>query len=115
VSSARQEMLDKIISRAKLGVKSEYDGDEDGDNTCRYRTQDGNRCFVGELIPDEKYSPTIEDTPVGKHIISMIPDATLSDIEFLQDMQTVHDNLPIREWQDGLRALADKYELSFNW
>ena len=115
MSDARQEMLNKVISRAKLGVKSAYDGGEDDGNTCRYRTRDGNRCFVGELIPDERYTPYIEDAPIGKHIIDMIPDATLSDIEFLQDMQTVHDNSPVREWQDELHALADKYELSFNW
>ena len=112
--NARQEMLDKVILRAKLGMKSSDGGDGFG-NTCLYRTKDGNRCFVGELIPDEKYSPMIEDAPVGRDIIDMIPGATESDIDFLQDMQTVHDNLPIREWQDGLSALADKYNLSFNW
>lgn len=27
---------------------------------CRYRTEDGNKCLVGALIPDELYSPVME-------------------------------------------------------
>jgi hypothetical protein len=113
MSSERQEMLNKVISRAKLGVKSSEEDEDDGNN-CLYRAADGNRCFVGELIPDEKYSRDIEDTPVGKHMIDRIPGATLLDIDFLQDMQTVHDNYTVEEWKDELSSLADKYNLQFN-
>ncbi len=114
MSNARQEMLDKVISRAKLGVKSN-DGVEDNGNTCLYRTKDGNRCFVGELILDEKYSPHIENEEIGKDVIEMIPGATNSDLNFLRDLQSIHDNYLVEEWKDEIHTLADKYNLSFNW
>jgi len=114
MSSERQEMLNKVISRAKLGVKSSEEDEDDGNN-CLYRSADGNRCFVGELIPDEKYYERIEEKPIGKDVIDIIPGATNADLNFLRDLQSIHDNYTVEEWKDELSSLADKYNLQFNW
>jgi hypothetical protein len=46
-------------------VQASRDGQfpsRDPDRGCRYRCEDGRRCAIGFLIPDEQYSPELEGT-----------------------------------------------------
>jgi len=87
--------------------------------SCRYRGEDGGRCAVGILIPDEMYSSEIEGSRV--HCL----DINSNDIYqylgkdnmlFLDSLQCVHDES--RCWNKGvmdsksLMLLAKTYKLT---
>ena len=93
-------------------------------NQCLYRTLDGNRCFVGALIPNRLYRKAFENrsissllggsTPVPKlqELFSEIPPASLSSL------QTIHDNWDSAKQSKShvrtyLRDFAESHNLSY--
>lgn len=123
----KQEIFNKVWAHAQ---KQEPALNIDGE--CCYRTVDGRRCFIGCLIPDDKYTPQIENiTPsnlmrfdaladvikTGKDILRRIFNeigiATDSDnLVFLQSLQRVHDMNNKINWDNELRNIAKTYKLT---
>ena len=79
---------------------------------CRYRAPNGDKCAIGCLIPDDKYDPSMEG-----HLISCSPliqdaiGASEDHIDFLTDLQRVHDFSNPSEWNERLQAVALRYKL----
>ena len=79
---------------------------------CRYRAPNGDKCAIGCLIPDDKYDPNMEG-----HLISCSPliqdaiGASEDHIDFLTDLQRVHDFSNPSEWNERLQAVALQYKL----
>ena len=86
-----------------------------------YRGDDGFRCSIGILIPDEVYDPACETWPIkGRvNIDSTDPADTLSawfmlqgaDLEFLVGLQSVHDDVEVSHWMTALVALARVHQI----
>lgn len=60
---------------------------------CLYRGPKGAKCFVGVLIPDDKYKPTF-DRGIGmlSEVASEVfGEISSSEIRFLSDIRFVHD------------------------
>ena len=83
---------------------------------CLYRGPGGLKCGIGMLIPDEKYTPELEDTtpthPTDEpqfskhpniqllyHVLSSVGVSleTYADQLFLRQLQDVHDNITASE------------------
>lgn len=68
---------------------------------CRFRTELGERCAVGCLIPDDQYDPAMEVGGVG----TLVDEGWLDDgmnaiaIELLMDLQDIHDEA--RNWDES--------------
>lgn len=82
---------------------------------CFYRGPNKTKCAAGFLIPDEIYKPDME----GKRIITVIINTTelwplRSELEFINDLQCMHDNpvIKVESWKQELIALANKYKIS---
>lgn len=87
---------------------------------CAYRTRDKKMCAVGCLIPDDVYHGDME----GKLAVNLIHFPGISglfgtDLEFLNDVQKVHDYFRESQtdtFRDYLvfhyRLLADMFDLS---
>src|SRR5215510_14994918 len=78
---------------------------------CMYRTPDGLKCAVGCLITDEEYRPDME----GKTILLLcelgwLHQRFLDHINFLCDLQRVHDCYLPNQWREDLRDIAEVYE-----
>lgn len=87
-----------------------------GDMGCAYRGEDGLKCAIGALIPDEIYSRHIE----GKSVVSLavkkiLPrcgvGTDLSTLEFLKALQDIHDKEDPFCWRKSLIYLADSFNL----
>jgi len=83
---------------------------------CAYRGDNGLKCAIGALIPDNEYIPEME----GNLIIDnfrrgFIPPslAGFEDIWLLSSIQSVHDNEDVSEWENGFRRVAHVYNLIF--
>lgn len=68
---------------------------------CRYRTEDGLKCNVGHLIPDEDYDPKMDANSTGGAISTVL--CRFPQLHYLRpfqhllsDLQAVHDSLLVR-------------------
>jgi hypothetical protein len=111
-----QSIFDRVAEHF-LGMEDPAQNDM-GD--CVYRTDDGNRCFVGALIKDEDYDPSFEGVAIGseenldyykgrpealrKAVMSSLtkdypdlPQSLPEDVkDLLINLQVIHD-----DWTDG--------------
>jgi hypothetical protein len=70
--------------------------------TCRYRTDDGLKCAIGSLIPDEVYNPAMDNVggvyglaqefPQVMEQLFDITDDNDINLGFLGALQSVHDS-----------------------
>lgn len=89
----RQLICDTSLAGKFPAVESP---DEHG-AACRYRNYEGKKCFVGLLIPDDKYLPLMDDGLGNvEELLSEYPDCleipTGMNLQQLLDIQKVHDN-----------------------
>lgn len=98
---------EQMINAVKLGNKDSRSIDG---HRCVYRSDDGNKCFVGVFIPDDVYDDRIENSGCGG---SLNADILFKDypglrhymplkVEGMVAFQRVHD----RALVGGLHALA---------
>jgi len=108
----RQEIFE-IGARHLLnqGERSERLG-KTGDMFCSYRGDEGRKCVIGALIPDDKYDPNMEERGVYSLLIDFPECLDVVDDEFfLTSLQQIHDrNLPI-SWKEKLYNLGKEWNL----
>ena len=107
IVGTKQEIFDKVVKHAReQGVRS-----TDLEGNCRYKNPNGNKCFIGALIPDSEYSEDIED----KKVNSLIDSGKLyfGDRMFLQLIQTIHDKFSVSDWKAMFEVLAEEHGLEY--
>lgn len=84
---------------------------------CAYRGEDGAMCAIGCLFPDEEYSPNMEGLGINSLIRENLLPPSLHGMDrcFLQDLQFVHDNRPVKEWRMHLESVAHRWGLQINF
>ena len=92
-----QEAYDDIRAYfTRPGAKLAVSSSSTNTTPCKYRTEDGDQCAVGCLIPEALYSPRMEDQPL-KALLRSFPDVathlcwTPETVAFLQGAQRRHD------------------------
>ena len=83
--------------------------DENGDEHCLYRGEEGTSCAIGCMIPDERYTSDLENLLVSSSRIQIAAfGSTLGDSEWrwLSKLQYVHDHAHTNEWSVRLQELA---------
>ena len=116
-----QEAFDIVVTHAlKQNERALMDIETEG-CSCRYRTPDGLKCFVGALIPDDRYHPAMEGNSVADLLAgrSFIPDYLLLENEsphiqedFYSHLQEIHDYHEPAEWREELINLAIEHHLA---
>lgn len=88
---------------------------------CKYRGDNGTKCAVGFLIPDDIYTPRLEGYTNAKDLIAELCRSELKDIiyDLLDELQTLHDTAikpwqmlhdsAIKPWREGLLDIALEY------
>lgn len=97
--------------------------DENSPFDCLYRNpENGMKCAVGCLIPDDKYRENIEGLGVNDSImITLLHDCmpnwimTKHSINMLHDLQGIHDRGVVEGWEDEFFLVAEKYQLKVNF
>lgn len=86
---------------------------------CAYRSGDL-KCAVGCLIDDKNYNEDIEGKSI-KHekVIKAVENSlgtplSKEKINFLSDLQDIHDHTEPDDWKKGLEDFAVNYNLRFN-
>ena len=87
-------------------------------NQCMYRTDDGRKCAIGRVIPDELYSRSLDRTG-GVGIVTILESPKLSkripdNVKelgkyFLLSVQKLHDRTSSWQMGKGLSESGQKY------
>jgi hypothetical protein len=81
-------ILEKLIEQGGCSITDLGNGD----SICMYRGNNGRKCAVGHCIPDEKYRPSLECSPVNSLIhYKVIDEEYLEHGYVLQLLQRLHD------------------------
>jgi hypothetical protein len=117
-----QELFDQVVVHArqqKCKATNSY--------RCAYRGPNGTKCFIGALIPDDKYLKSFEGYGLGA-LLSCEKDsykynsskdiATAAGIEepqyeLAKVLQGVHDNFEQPEWEKHFTKIATQYNLTY--
>jgi hypothetical protein len=87
----KQEYLDLIVRTSLAGRFPAYDKKK---AECKYRMPNGNKCFVGLILPDEKYYPELEGkTADDRDILELVDTPVGVTPGELLEIQKVHDNI----------------------
>lgn len=109
----RQEMFDA----AYIGLASQGFIRSMSNQGCAYRGDEGRRCAIGWIMPDEAYSPDLEGLSPMNCEIEKALDLASGDICFADELQEAHDgdahegDTP-EAMKERLESFAIKYNLT---
>ena len=104
-----QEVFDKIVAHLRAQAAKSVQG-----FSCKYRGPNGTKCAVGCLIPDEQYRPEMEGIMVDDLISrGWLPEYLIPHQKLLCDMQRVHDQTRIENWEADFLMVAQANELRY--
>ena len=104
-----QEAFDTVVQQLftqRCKARSKTNGVK-----CYYRTEDGLKCAVGALIPDDEYRTTMEGNTASR-VRHLCPSLKNLDPYFLDKVQATHDTCDPHQWGLRLAKIAGEYDLS---
>jgi hypothetical protein len=119
-----QEAFDKALAAMRLQGKPSFKTVEREDMSvdayCAYRGDNGLRCAIGALVPDERYSPAwdVEE----KNVYKIQDDLVFLGLglEFMLELQrAIHDGPAtsdkpfLEEVEVGAKAFAKRFHLTY--
>ncbi|WP_216726143.1 hypothetical protein [Hymenobacter siberiensis] len=111
----KQDTFNAVWAHSKTMTHRSYNAAR---QVCMYRNDDGNKCFFGALIPDERYETQMEGNVAGD-VLNIF--STLSELlfdqgysvadGFINGLQGAHDRY-FETRQQRLTELAGMYQLT---
>jgi hypothetical protein len=83
-----------------------------------YRGENGNKCGIGQCIPDAKYVPAMESHILGMllhfwpDVLGFVPTPEQNDV--LRLAQVIHDTDDICHWAHAFGKLIEKHQDIFD-
>ena len=113
-----QETFDIVVTNLRnQGCQS-----LDDEFNCAYRGENGLKCAVGWLIPDDVYSEDMEgfslswdinDEVNDNEIVAHVLEKQGHNISLASSLQKVHDNYDVDEWENQFIKIAHQYSLTY--
>lgn len=101
-----------IINLRKQGKKAEDHDTQFGVGACAYRGDNGTKCAAGWCIEDEQYNPKMEGNPVtDPHLFPMFAQFDNEKMDFLQQLQFIHDQHSVENWEGAWTNLYKRFGL----
>ena len=109
----KQEIFDTVVNHLRTQGRKSIDNN----GYCKYRSAQGLKCAIGCLIPDDQYSPIMENKSPSA-VSRKLTDNALSDVfyenrDLLSSLQAIHDHYEVREWEIQLELVADKFRIAY--
>lgn len=112
-----QEIYDKVKAHLLTQMRKARLNDED--LTCAYRSENGDTCAVGCLIPDDVYYPELEGASVAARspkildaLEKSVGELSVDKFSLLVQLQNVHDGANVGYWKERLEGIALNYGLT---
>jgi len=120
--TTRQEFFDTTMKKLIEQGQPSYNPETE---SCLYRGPENLKCAIGHWIPDEDYTPKMEDKSVrgADEYCPTIGKLTAEfGLDFLEDLQSAHDsptiaglkgNAWVEQFKIECRNITQKYELEY--
>ena len=99
---------DALLKQGQKSINEERSR-EDGETLCMYRGDNGCKCAIGHLIPDENYKPSLENKPYNDSRVleaaGLPASLTNAQRRLYSSMQDIHDSRPVDVWPAAFAAL----------
>ncbi len=117
----RQEIFNTVAEHLLTQGRQAKKADN---SSCVYRSTNGDKCAIGCLIPDDRYSPKLENntaltlhTRIYTNGLSYLEQAlgysiNAKDAIFLRDLQRIHDQTVPANWIQKLKEFAVENNLT---
>jgi hypothetical protein len=107
-----QQLFDRIVVAARANGYRRSIGDCE---SCMYRGPYGARCLVGNVIPDDAYTPRMEGmTPRELQATGLaFVDFTDDMMDMLEEFQGIHDDEFGDDWESGFLGVAEGNDLVY--
>lgn len=82
---------------------------------CAYRGENGTKCAVGALIDDRFYDLYLEENSIkDPRVLVAVEQSIGRELSFreqqmLHDLQNLHDNYSVTDWESDLKHLAEEH------
>lgn len=106
-----QQVFDKVLEHSRQ-MTEKCEIEIANIKKCMYRGKDGNKCFVGALIPDEIYNPSIEEHDAENAIDILFLFDKFQDHNLLDALQIIHDS-KFDNREEELMKLASIWGLTY--
>lgn len=109
-----QEIFTKAVNGLRKQAAKSFRITHSRGEECAYRGEEGRKCAIGHVLPDEKYCPEMEGLPVTElrndfEVDSIIMPSDLSEsdgIAFLIRLQSIHDSYLPSAWENKFKDLT---------
>ena len=108
-----QQTFDIIVAHLRSQGEKSYTYKWNYNIICAYRSPSGLKCAVGCLIPDEMYNRSFEGKSCQYQTIKDILYFQGHNILLVRELQIVHDEFPVAEWEEKFQQLAEKFRLKY--
>jgi hypothetical protein len=110
-----QSIFDEVVAHLRKQNARSF-RNENGLVRCLYRSDDGLKCAVGCLIPDNEYTPEMEKWMVLS-VVEMLSKPLQTKLgrhlDLLKRLQHIHDDIEVGCWEDKFAMVSDVYGLAF--
>ena len=103
--ATEQEVFDQAVKH--LLTQNAVSTGSDG--SCKYRGDNGLICAAGCFISDDEYGPEME----GKGWCFLLS-TPQEHKDLISELQEIHDDCLVEDWECELVDLAKRYNLVFN-
>lgn len=114
-----QEAFDAVKDHMMYqGRRSVGDWERGGYQGCMYRGREGDKCAIGALIDDKYYKKGLEGAGLNSDKVRLAIECSGYPVDakavyLYRDLQKLHDDGMIEEWENGLIGLAYSHELEY--
>jgi hypothetical protein len=117
----KQIIFNRVVEHARKQNKKAVIKYDDIRASCQYRTEKGEKCFIGALITDNAYSPRLEGAGLTHSALrgalsASLPGYKISQAEldiFFRPLQIIHDRREICEWEFEFKNFAERFNLTY--
>jgi len=124
----KQAIFNAVVAHSRAQPRKAMEGAR-----CRYRTTEGNKCFIGALVPDELYDACMESGQImsafvyrtelditttanrkaHQVITKMYGELDDKEWDLLKQLQRTHDAYNVEEWEREHRRVAHTFKLVY--
>ncbi len=113
-----QETFDTVVAHLRKQNAKAQVTDENGNDCCKYLTEDGRMCAAGCLIKPEDYNESFE----GKAVLNFAGATTEvgellnsygHNLKLLRRLQQTHDSYPVEKWESIFEQTASDLNLTY--
>jgi hypothetical protein len=113
-----QETFDTVVAHLRNQNEKAQVTDEDGNDPCKYLTEDGRKCAAGCLIKPEDYNESFEGHAICNYAgfpteVGTLLDSYGHDLKLLRRLQQTHDSYPVEKWESIFEQIASDLNLTY--